>query len=358
MQVIPPVTVTDSTLISSTIYETFTALYSGATTYALNAVVTVPDSGLGTTGAVYKSLQAGNLNKSPDSNPSWWVIVARTVAKTYDSGVTYAADARCLDMTNHMYYISMQSGNLGNDPSASPEWWLEISPSYKWAMFNLTRNNRSSAPLSFTVVFTPGQRVNSLALSGIRANSYVLTVTSVSGGGTIYSSSGALAKREVASWYDYFYEPFSASQNTLAFFDIPPFSDAIFTLTLTASEGDAELAAVVFGTFVYIGAAQYRAISDVLNFSTIARDADGIAVLTQRRNVPKTRQTVLCEKRLVNKILALRTQLNAEPAFWFALNDDSDGYFETVAILGIYKQFGISLDYPEHANIALELEEI
>ena len=44
------------------------ALWSGATTYALNALVG------GSDGLIYKSLQSGNLNHQPAQgiNPSWW----------------------------------------------------------------------------------------------------------------------------------------------------------------------------------------------------------------------------------------------------------------------------------------------
>jgi hypothetical protein len=48
------------------VYETFPT-WSAATTYALNAWVL---SG----GINYKSLQAGNLNKPPSQNPSWWEV--------------------------------------------------------------------------------------------------------------------------------------------------------------------------------------------------------------------------------------------------------------------------------------------
>ena len=39
-------------------------------------------------------------------------------------------------------------------------------------------------------------------------------------------------------------------------------------------------------------------------------------------------------------------------------DNNEDGYFEALLILGIYKEWTINMAHPEHAKITLELEEI
>ena len=64
-------------------------------------------------------------------------------------------------------------------------------------------------------------------------------------------------------------------------------------------------------------------------------------------------------KSRVNKIIEVRESLNAVPALWSGLDDkDTHGYFDAVLIFGIYKEFSISLDYPDYAKVTLQLEEI
>jgi hypothetical protein len=60
----------------------------------------------------------------------------------------------------------------------------------------------------------------------------------------------------------------------------------------------------------------------------------------------------------VNKILEVRKQLNATPALWYGIDNASDGYFESVSILGFYRDFQINLSYPENAILSIELEEV
>jgi len=352
MQVIPPVTFTDSILTSSTVQETVAATYSGGTTYALGAYAgAAPVTGQAQ--VIWRSLQNGNTGNA-QTEGAWWTA-AGSVYPAYAGGTTYAALDYAQDNTNHLIYRSLVGSNLGNALTDTTKWQL-IGPTNRWAALDYDRNTKSSAPLSLTYVFAPGQRCNSLGLGGIRANSYSLTVTSVIGGGTVYSASGSLNTRLTLGWYDYFFGEFTTKES-LAFFDVPPYTDAIWTLTLTATSGNAELGSLMVGTYVYLGATQYTAASDALNFSLFNRDADtGEAVLTRRRTVPKTAQVLVVEKSRVNRVRQVREDLNGVPAFWYGIGDDTDDYFDSLALVGLYKQFSIDVNYPEQAIVRLEIE--
>lgn len=309
MNVIPPLTITDARLTSSTVSE--------------------PDTG------------------SPTTEP------------VYNAGTTYALGDLAISTTTHLRYESLAAGNLGN-PLTDTTKWLELGPTNKWAMFDLLRNTATTAPGSIEVVITPGQRVDSIALLGLVANSVTVRMDSAVGSPSeqYYLHTENLDTREVFDWYDYFFEAFT-SQPSMVLFDLPPYSGGVITVTITATGGDAECGACVLGSYVYIGTVQAEAESDVLNFSSVTRDfAGGTSLMVQRRNVPKTISQILLDKSRVNAVRTLRDALNAIPAVWAGVDDDTHGYFEALLILGFYKRFSINLAHPEHAIISLELEEI
>lgn len=358
MKVIPPitaaaVTILEAMLTSSTIPEAEAPTYAGGTSYAAGAYAG-PAPVAGQAQAVYISLQSGNIGHAQNDS-LWWKFVGY-VYPAYDSGTTYAAGNVVTDLTNHLLYESLVAGNLDQALTDGTKWLL-LGPTNRWAMFDIQRNTQSVQDGSFTIVITPGQRCNALGLAGIVGNSYSLTVSSVSGGGAVYSKSGTLNNRQTLGWYDYFFGEFS-TQESLVFFDIPPFMDAVYTLTITATSGNVGLGAFVLGSAVDLGDTQWTAESDVMNFSTISRDSFGNATLVARRNVPKTNQVVICPKSRVNKVRALRDELNAIPAFWCGVDDGSDGYFDSLSIVGVYKKFSIRVDTAAEAEINLELEEI
>lgn len=350
MRVVPPLEITAALLTSSTATEPWApAAYDAGTTYALGDIRAVAADF-----TIYESLAAGNLGNTPNISPTWWRVLGPTET-AYAGGTTYALGDTV--SSGHRVYESLQAGNTGNTPLISPTWWLDVGATNKWRSIDLERNSATVFASPLTIVITPGARINSCALLGVVADDVTISMTSVIGGGTVYSYTEDLSTREVFDWYDYFFEPFSTRESVVRF-DLPPYTDGILTISLTRSSGNVSLGALVIGTYVYLGEAQYNATSDTLNFSTVTRDEFGNSTLVPRRNVPRTNQVVMVAKSRVNKVRAVRDDLNATPALWSALDDSTDGYADALLILGIYKQFSIDVDYPELAAINLELEEI
>lgn len=355
MNVIPPLDITDAMLTSSTLVEVAPSAYNAGTTYAIGNTVSVAGSaGLR---AVYESLQNGNTGNTPASSPLWWEYIG-DVYQAYSGGATYALGDLVQDNTNHLIYESLVGSNLGNALTDTTK-WLEIGPTNKWAMFDTLRNTPASSPVPITVVITPGERIDSVGIVGLIANELEITLTSTLGGGAVFTETIDLNTRDVGNWYQYFFEPFSA-QPSVVRFNIPPYTDGVLTITATASSGNVEIGAVVIGMQEYIGAIQYDAESDVLNYSSVTRDfAGGTSSMVQRRNVPRTLQQVFIDKSRVNRIRAFRDAYGGTPVLWSGLDDmDTDGYFEALLILGFYKRFTINVRHPETAVLSLELEEV
>jgi len=280
----------------------------------------------------------------PDTGEAAWV-----------AATSYALDAVVIRTTTHKKYQSIIAGVDAGLPENTPLRWLEIGPTNKYAMFDLLRNSQTVAPSPLTVVLTPGKRINALALVGLEAQS--ATITMRVGATVVYTVTKNLNSRQTATWTQYFFGEFRTQKN-IALFDLPLFSGAAITVTLTSTTGTVKCGGCVVGTSVFIGEVEHDAESDALNFSKIDRTVSGTAILQPRRSVPKTQQTLFLDKALVNQVRDVRESLNAVPAIWSGLDDPDDGYFDALLILGIYKQFTINLAYPSAAKISLLLEEI
>lgn len=300
MRVIPPLTVTDSMLVSSTAAE-------------------------------------------PGPGETAWV-----------SGTTYAlGDVRIRTQT-HRKYERVVAGAGTTPPESDLVNWIDVGPTNRWAMFDLYRNTATAVASPLTVVLTPGKRINSFGIVGIKANS--VRVQLKVGATSYYDRTLNTLLRNTMNWTDYLFGSFKF-QPSAVLFDLPPVAGA--TLTITISGGAVECGGIIFEMAVDTGRVLSGASNDGLNFSKIERDAFGNAVLVPRRTVPKVDLRLLIKKYQVDALIALRKDLNAVPALWSGLDDRvSDDYFESLLILGIYKQFSISLDHPENAFVNLTLEEI
>lgn len=350
MNVIPPLAITDARLTSSTAVEIAPAAYAADTTYGKDGTVSVA----GSAGLVdvYKSLQADNTGHAPASSPMWWKYIGSTY-QLYSATAAYALGDLVLDAVNHLVYESLIA-NTGAALTDKTK-WRKKGPSNRLAMFDLKRNTATVQPGEITVVLTPGVRVDSIALFGLVANAVNISVTA--NGATVFSAVEDLNAREVLNWRDFYFRPFYTKPSIVRF-DLPPYTNAVITITITATSGDAKCGACVIGSYEYIGDVQYDADDDVLNFSSVTRDFEGgINEMIQRRNVPKLIGNIVIKKSQVNRMRALRDLLNASPAVWAGIVNSNDGYFEALLKLGFYRKWKINMKYPIDAVMSLEIEE-
>lgn len=282
----------------------------------------------------------------------------------WNSGTTYALNAQAIDTATRRKYQSLQASNT-NHPvpnylvgETENAWWLDVGPTNKYAMFDYNRNTRSIGDGDITVVLTPGERINALAILSVVGISAHVSATSVIGGGTVYDETHELRSRDgIDSWYDYFFTPFTAVPS-LHITDIPPYSDVVITITIDNGSTDAECGAVIMGWATYIGDVEFGAISGALNFSTVERNEYGDVTLIPRRSVPKTTQRVWVDPELINAITQLREELNATVALWIGLEDSSHPGSETFLIFGFYRNWEINYSSPDIIQQDIEIEEV
>jgi hypothetical protein len=237
--------------------------------------------------------------------------------------------------------------------------WIEVGSTNRWGMFDLYRNTTSTSTSPITFSLTPGVSVDSIAILGlVQVSSIVITATSVTGGGQVFSKSFNTSERSTFSWYEYFFGTFYTNSTVIAF-DLPSqYTDLVITV-VCSGYGTIGVGAVVIGTSKYIGSLQNGASNEALNFSIIDRDSWGDAVLVPRRSIPKTVQTTYIDKSLLKEVHTTKDLLDAVPAVWSGLDDSLDhDYFHVMIILGFYRSFTFDLNNPIGVMCNIELEEI
>ena len=276
----------------------------------------------------------------------------------WNAATNYTAGTRVIRTTTHKVYERV--GLAGVDaglPESTPSKWVEIGPTNKWAMFDTSRSTKSTSTTDIVITIAPGVRFNSIGIVGSTATSVEISVSSPSTG-VVFTSTDSMYSRSTDRWYSYFFGRFNLRTQLLKL-NIPPVSSSTVTITLrTGGSGSCSIGGILLGSATFLGDIQVSPAIESTNYSKIERDIYGNASLVPRRTVPKTIQETIVPKANINKIMATRELLNAVPALWAGLTDDTHGYFEPLLIFGIYKEFAINMSYPDHAVISLELEEI
>lgn len=270
----------------------------------------------------------------------------------YAAGTTYAAGARVIRTGTHRIYESLQAGNIGNTPETSPTWWLDVGPTNRWAMFDNVVGTRTVIASPLTVVIAPGT-VDALALLELDGASLTVSMTSVTGGGTVYSRTVILDGSEIGDYYEYFFSPFTQLPSVVLT-DLPPYEDGIITISLTNPSLDVGIGVCAVGLQSDLGGTQYGATVGITDYSLKTTDAFGNTTLTQRSYARRTNVRLWLGKGAINRVHRKLAELRATPCVWVGVTDDTA--YDPLTVFGFYKDFQIEVAYPTTALCSLEIE--
>ncbi len=275
---------------------------------------------------------------------------AETDYAAYAAGTTYALGAKVIRTSTHRIYESLQAGNVGHTPETSPTWWLDIGPTNRWAMFDTVIGTKTTLASPLTVVIHPGA-VNAIALLELVGTSVTVSMTSATGGGSVYSHTTSLEGSAPADYYEYFFDPFIQRQSVVLT-DLPAYADGIITVSLTGTTVSMGLLSV--GLSTELGGVQYGATVGITDYILKTTDAFGNTTLTQRSWAKRPTFNLWLDKGSMSWVFRKLSDLRATPCVWVGVEDDDD--LEPLTVFGFYKDFQMEVAYPTVCLCSLEIE--
>lgn len=249
----------------------------------------------------------------------------------------------------------------GKVPEAYPDdetnaYWIDLGAVNKFAPFLLDRNTQNDAPSPYYVSVDPGERFTTIAIGNATADDVTLDVYDATAA-LISTETKPLLVRDVYSWYDWLYQPHRQIKKTI-FTDLPAVSTYTFKLTFTRAAGNVHVGSIIPGVAFDIGHAQYKAKVTRENFTSFNRAFDGEAKIKKRRNVPSNILQLIQKKSKIDGIKNLIDDLNGEVTFWAGIVQTTDGYFESLFTIGLYKSYSYSLEGPLESLADIEIQEL
>lgn len=287
-------------------------------------------------------LLASNIPEPDAGDPALWLI-----------GTTYALGDRARLAATHRIYQSLQAANTGNDPSltASAAWWVEVSGTNRWALFDTSVSSASACASPLQVAFKPGI-VDALVFIGLVGNTVDIRATDGPGGPLIYSRTIDLQVPVVNDWYSYFFEPFRQVA-LIVLADFPPYLNAIVSVTVS---GDSAVAAgmCIPGRTYTIGGTQYGITAGIRDYSRkVVDEATGAISIQQRKFAKTLRCNIRADSALFNEITEKLESLRATPCMWVG---DDTGSQAPLSVFGFYRDFRLAVDLPTGGIYQLEIE--
>lgn len=267
----------------------------------------------------------------------------------WSSGTTYALAARVIYLNR--VYESLQASNIARTPgaAASATWWLYVSPSNRWAMFDNVVDTASTAAGPIVVSVQPGVYCNALALVATVGDTARVRV--LDGATTVYDETKLLDSTPLVDWDGYFFAA-DALVGDLLFTGLPRYLNGVFEVTVQGLS--VSVGVLSIGTAHELGDAEHGATAGITDYSRKETDDFGATSLVQRSYARRSNQRLVVPISDIRRLQALLAGLRATPAVWVGA-DDTDTYSPLV-VYGWFKDFRIDIAYPQYAYCTLEIE--
>ena len=271
----------------------------------------------------------------------------------YSAGTTYALGARVIVVASHKIYESLQAGNVGHSVTTEPLWWVEVSPTNRWKLFDLSSTTQTQIDAADHYEITPGQAINALALiniSGVLTVRVRLTDPSF---GVVYDQTADLADvPSESSWYAWFFEP-RTEQTQFVVSDLPSYPNTVLRVDLTSS-GAAYVGAMVFGTQRSIGLGVKSGVRlGIRDYSRKERNDWGDTVLVQRAFSRTAAISTLISNTELDNTYNLLSDLRATPCLWIV----TDSY-SSLSLFGFFSSFDITIPYAQFSDCSIDIESL
>jgi len=273
--------------------------------------------------------------------------VPETDFATWSSATTYAIGDKRIKA--HRIWQSVQAENLNHDPeTAGVSWWVDISPTNRWAMFDSVVGTATEATDVLTVVLSPG-RIDSVALLGVDCAS--ASVSLVVGSETVYSRTVSMIDSGVIiDWYGYFFD-MPISRTDLVLTDLPVYGEGVLTISLTKA-GRVACSACIVGQKADIGRTLISPTVGILDFSTITRDTFGTPTLIKRSYSKRSSVKLILTPAQVDYVYSILATYRATPMVWIG----ADNAYQSLVAFGYYKDFEIDIAYTSFSYCTLSIE--
>tara|TARA_R110000822_G_scaffold163164_1_gene303473 strand:- start:2240 stop:3142 length:903 start_codon:yes stop_codon:yes gene_type:complete len=271
----------------------------------------------------------------------------------WSAGTTYALGTRVIVVSVHKVYESASSGNTGNDPTTDTTGtnWIEVGATNKWKAFDQHISDPATNANTIQYVISSGTTIiSSLAFFGLSADSVQIQVSYAST--EVYNKTFQLLDTSpVVDWYTYFFLRITKLQELLVV-DLPSYTDATVTITITDTGEVVKVGQVVLGSLVTLGRTGYGSSIGIEDYSRKERDTFGNPIILERAFAQKANYEVSILTADARRVQRFLSDYRAKPIVWIGNQDPTYG----LIVYGFYTQFSINLSTYSTSYSTIEVE--
>jgi hypothetical protein len=269
----------------------------------------------------------------------------------WDPNATYQVGALAIRTTTHTKYMRKAAGKTATPPENDATNWDPIGPTLRWAAFDRKVGTATTADTTVTYVLQAGG-VSGVGLLELVGRQAVVDMRATPGGTIVYSKTVDLDGTVITSVYDWFFAEYEQLSDVVLT-DLPQnYVGGVVSVQLRGTAG-VSIGVLQVGQVIEVGGTQYGASVGIIDYSRKEKDAFGNWDVVERNYSKHCTLQVLTSRADFNKLYRRLASLRATPCIYIGV--DAYGY-EPMITYGFYKDFGITVSYPQQNLLNIEIE--
>lgn len=268
------------------------------------------------------------------------------------AGTTYALGV--FTSRNHRKWESLQAGNVGKTPETEPLWWRESGASNRMAAFDASPSTVTQRAGGLTMTIATGRRFTDLSLLGIKGRRVTLTLRDGPGGEIFFGPSTISVMASAGSYWAFCFG--DLEQVTVASWsDLPSLASTHATIEVETSSptASAEIGVVTIGRGLYIGDAEYGFSSNFENMGRYYEDTNRNPVVLERGFANGASAVVQSTHQQYNALVKFCKEYIGVPCIWIPVSGQS--LLAQSVVYGRFSSLSIAIPGPTHITYSLEI---
>lgn len=278
--------------------------------------------------------------------------VPETDYAAWNSGTTYALNDRVILTSTHKIYQSAQASNTNHNPSdPGSTWWVEVSATNRYKMFDTSNTTATTVSGSMSVVLRPGQVITTVALLGLLGTSARIRVSDPTAGIVYDQTFSLLAVPLITGWWYWLYGNRVAPTQVLVT-GLPPYPNADIVIDIAGTT--TSCASCIIGQEIDIGlGVEYGARLGIQSYSRKTTDDFGNITVITRPFARTASFDMMLTKEETDSVYNTLSLYRDTVCLWIGSPE-----YESTVVYGFMKSFDIVIPYPLHSQCSIELEGI
>lgn len=277
----------------------------------------------------------------PETDHAEWLV-----------GTAYTTGQRVIRLTTHKIYEALRN-NTDKTPESSPLGWIEVAPTNRWRAFSGRSLSQTVNAGEINYTIRPGRVVNAVGLVNVEAQSVTVRMTDPVDGMVYERTRPMVGTIAAADYYEYCFGETVRVTDAL-FSDLPAYGTADIEIEIDNGSNDAKCGPVVIGAVRNIGLGVLAGASvGIQDYSRREVNEFGEASFIQRGYAKRANFDMLIRAGEVDSIQRLFADIRATPALFVG-----SGIYSATAVFGWYKDFSILIAYRDYSECSIEVEAI